>query len=72
VEIDPIMTCPPKTDPDTMLVFGHIIAGKQEEAAELMDDLMAPINVTNCTIFAPGAPKNPENGDSQGFYESNL
>ncbi|MFC1936084.1 site-specific integrase [Chloroflexota bacterium] len=36
----------------TMDVYGHMIPSKQEEAATLMDELMSPINVTNCTIFA--------------------
>lgn len=37
----------------TLDVYGHLIPSKQEEAAQLMDDLLAPINVTNCTLFAP-------------------
>jgi integrase len=37
----------------TMDVYGHMLPNKQEEAAQLMDDLMSPIEVTNCTIFAP-------------------
>jgi len=34
-------------------VYGHLIPGKEEEAATLMDDLLTPIKVENCTIFEP-------------------
>lgn len=37
----------------TLDVYGHLIPSKQEEAAALMDNLMTPIEVTNCTLFAP-------------------
>jgi len=37
----------------TLDVYGHLIPSKQEEAAALMDELMSPIEVTNCTIFVP-------------------
>ena len=37
----------------TLDVYGHLIPSKQEEAAELMDELLAPIDTTNCTLFAP-------------------
>lgn len=46
----------------TMDVYGHVIPSKQYEAAALMDELMSPIDVTNCTIFAPKQAKNPKNG----------
>jgi hypothetical protein len=35
-----------------MDVYGHMIPSKQHEAAVPMDELMSPIEVTNCTIFA--------------------
>lgn len=40
-----------------MDVYGHLLPNKQEEAAALIDELMFPIEVTNCTIFAPGREK---------------
>jgi len=43
----------------TMDVYGHVIPTIQQGAAYLMDELMSPIEVTNCTIFAPGANKKP-------------
>ena len=36
----------------TLDVYGHLIQHKQEEAADLMDDLMTPIEVKNDSIFA--------------------
>jgi integrase len=36
----------------TLDVYGHLIPSKQEEAAELMDDLLSPMDA-RCTIFAP-------------------
>lgn len=43
----------------TLDIYGHVIPSKQEEAAALMDELMSPIEVTNCTIFAPEPNKKP-------------
>jgi len=42
----------------TLDVYGHMLPSKQEEAASLMGELMSSIEVTNCTIFAPGSGKN--------------
>ncbi len=36
----------------TLDVYGHLIPSKQEEAAELMDDLLSPLDA-RCTPFAP-------------------
>lgn len=41
----------------TMDTYGHMIPSKQEEVAILMDELMSPLDVTNCTIFAPDPKK---------------
>lgn len=38
----------------TLDVYWHLIPSKQEEVAELMDTLLTPIEVENCSIFAPG------------------
>ena len=43
----------------TMDVYGHLLPIKQEEVAHLMDELMTPINVSRCTIFAPNTNKKP-------------
>ncbi len=43
----------------TMDVYGHVIPTIQEGAAHLMDELMSPIEITNCTIFAPRVNKKP-------------
>ena len=47
----------------TLNVYGHLIPSKQEEAAQLMDDLLAPINVTNRIkeSVRQGSPDNSEN-----------
>ena len=37
----------------TLDVYGHLIPSRQEEAAELMDELLAPIDVQDHPIFAP-------------------
>lgn len=37
----------------TLDEYGHLIPSKQEEAAELMDDLLAPIEASDIPIFAP-------------------
>jgi len=37
----------------TMDVYGHLIPSKQEEAANLMDELMTPIDISGCTQIAP-------------------
>ena len=37
----------------TMDVYGHLIPSKQEEAADLMDELMTPIDISRCTQIAP-------------------
>jgi integrase len=37
----------------TLDVYGHLIPSKDEEATVLLDELIAPIKVDNCTIFAP-------------------
>jgi integrase len=39
----------------TLDVYGHMIPSKQEEAAELMDELLTPLEAQNCTIFAPNS-----------------
>jgi hypothetical protein len=36
----------------TLDVYGHLIPSKQEEAAQLMDDLLSPLDA-RCTPFAP-------------------
>jgi hypothetical protein len=36
----------------TLDVYGHLVPSRQEEAAQLMDELLTPIDVTNCTLFA--------------------
>jgi len=41
----------------TLDVYGHLIPSKQEEAAALMDELLTPIDVSRCTIFAPDKRK---------------
>lgn len=37
----------------TLDVYGHMISSMQEEAANLMDELMTPISVENSSLFAP-------------------
>ena len=37
----------------TLDVYGHLTPSRQEEAAELMDGLLAPIDVKDHSIFAP-------------------
>lgn len=37
----------------TLDVYGHLIPSEQEEAAELMDEVLAPIDMQNHPIFAP-------------------
>ncbi|MBW8012601.1 MAG: site-specific integrase [Chloroflexi bacterium] len=39
----------------TLDVYGHMIPSKQEEVAELMDELLTPLESQNCTIFAPNS-----------------
>ncbi|TAK14577.1 MAG: site-specific integrase [Anaerolineae bacterium] len=54
----------------TLDVYGHLIPSKQEEAAELMDELLTPVDVSNCTIFAPKqgseTPSPPDTGSRTG------
>ena len=43
----------------TLDIYGHVIPSMQEQAAEVMDEIVTPIRWDNCTQTAPKLPLEP-------------